>query len=59
MKQEAPKKLSSRSYRIIAKGSGHYIHYDRPELLVREVGSLVRQINDGTTTWGNDATKAE
>lgn len=35
--QEDLKKLSARSRRIIAKGSGHYISWKRPELIEREV----------------------
>ncbi|WP_333679718.1 alpha/beta hydrolase [Dyella sp.] len=57
--QEALKKLSANSYRIIAKGSGHYIHFDRPELLIREVGTFVQRIREGTVDPQNGTTKLE
>lgn len=45
--QEALAHLSTRGRRIIARGSGHYIHFDRPELIVREVSAFVQRIRDG------------
>jgi pimeloyl-ACP methyl ester carboxylesterase len=42
--QENLKKLSTRSRRIIAKGSGHYIQLSRPELIEREVPLFIEQI---------------
>lgn len=42
--QEELKSLSTRSLRIIAKGSGHYIQVERSDLLNSEVAKLVRQI---------------
>lgn len=36
--------LSERSRQIIAKGSRHYIHLDRPELVEREVSNFVDQV---------------
>lgn len=48
--QEELKKLSSRSRRVIAKGSGHYVMFDRPDLIEREVPLLVGQIR-GTAPW--------
>jgi pimeloyl-ACP methyl ester carboxylesterase len=42
--QEDLKKLSTRSRRIIAKGSTHYIQLDRPELLEKEVPLFIEQI---------------
>ena len=42
--QEELKSLSTRSRRIIAKGSSHYIQIDRPDLLNSEVADLIRQI---------------
>ena len=42
--QENLKMLSTRSRRIIAKDSGHYIQLDRPELIEREVPLFVEQI---------------
>ena len=48
--QEDLKKLSTRSRRIIAKGSGHYIQYDRPDVIEGEVPLFVEQIR-GTAPW--------
>lgn len=42
--QEELKGLSTHSRRIIAKGSGHYIQIDRPDLLNSQVTDLIRQI---------------
>lgn len=57
--QEAFKKLSSRSRRIIAQGSGHYIQYDRPDLLNREVPLFIQQIRDGLVSSDNGSTNTE
>ena len=48
--QEELKKLSARSRRVIAKGSGHYIMFDRPDVIEREVPLFVQQIR-GTAPW--------
>ncbi len=42
--QEDLKKLSTRSRRIIAKGSSHYVQIDRVDLLNGEVIAFIRQI---------------
>jgi pimeloyl-ACP methyl ester carboxylesterase len=42
--QEDLKKLSTRSRRIVAKGSGHYIQLERAELIEREVLLFIEQI---------------
>jgi pimeloyl-ACP methyl ester carboxylesterase len=42
--QEDLKRLSTRSRRIIAKGSSHYIQGDRPDLIEREVPIFLEQI---------------
>jgi pimeloyl-ACP methyl ester carboxylesterase len=42
--QEELKSLSSRSRRIIAKGSGHYIQVERSDLLNTEVTNFIRQL---------------
>lgn len=42
--QEDLKKLSVRSRRIIARGSGHYVQFDRPELIEKKVSLFVKQI---------------
>jgi pimeloyl-ACP methyl ester carboxylesterase len=51
--QENLKMLSTRSRRIIAKDSGHYIQLDRPELIEREVPLFVEQIR-GTAPQPTD-----
>jgi hypothetical protein len=38
------KSLSTRSRRIIAKGSNHFIQLDRADLLKREVPLFIQQI---------------
>lgn len=42
--QEDFKNLSTRGRRIVAKGSGHYIQIDRPDLLNKEVLVFIQQI---------------
>lgn len=42
--QEESKRLSPVSRRVIARGSDHYIHVDRPDLVIREVTQLVEGI---------------
>lgn len=42
--QEDLKKLSTHSRRIIAKGSGHFVHFNRPDLIDREVPLFIEQI---------------
>lgn len=42
--QEDLKKLSTRSFRIVAKGSSHQVQMDRPELVEREVSLFIEQI---------------
>jgi pimeloyl-ACP methyl ester carboxylesterase len=41
---EELKKLSTRSRRIIAKRSAHYVHFDRADLIETEVPLFIRQI---------------
>jgi pimeloyl-ACP methyl ester carboxylesterase len=55
--QEGLKQLSPRSRRIIARRSSHYVQVDRPELVIAEVGHMIRSIQGieqpavyGTTT---------
>jgi pimeloyl-ACP methyl ester carboxylesterase len=52
--------LSTRSRRIIAKGSGHYIQLDRPDLIEKEVSVFIEQIR-GTvpapTNYGSTVTE--
>ena len=58
--QEDLKKLTTRSRRIIAKGSSHYIHIDRYELIEKEVPLFIEQIR-GTApppdNWGSTITE--
>ena len=58
--QEDLKKLSTRSRRIIAKGSTHYVHIDRAELIEKEVPLFIEQIR-GTApqpdNWGSTITE--
>ena len=42
--QENLKRLSTRSRRIIARGSDHYIFIDRSELVIREVKRFIEEI---------------
>jgi pimeloyl-ACP methyl ester carboxylesterase len=57
--QEESKQLSPLSRRIIAKGSDHYIHVDRPELVVREVTSLVEALRQGKVAYSQDESTVE
>jgi hypothetical protein len=51
--QENLKKLSTRSRRIIVRGSGHYIQLNRPELIEREVPRFIEQMR-GTVPEPDD-----
>lgn len=58
--QEDLKKLSTRSRRIIAKGSSHYIQIDRADLIEKEVPLLIQQIRGTapqTTNCGSTITE--
>lgn len=57
--QENLKQLSTRNRRIIAKNSGHYIQWERPELLNREVAIFIQQIRSGATSAQNGRTELE
>lgn len=57
--QEELKLLSTDSRRIIAKGSGHYIHVDRPDLLNHEVPTFIRQIRTHASPPENGGTDME
>ena len=45
--QAAYLQLSTNSRRVIAEKSGHYIQYNRPDVLIRETTTLIHQIRDG------------
>jgi pimeloyl-ACP methyl ester carboxylesterase len=51
--QEDLKRLSTRSRRIIAKGSGHQIQLDRADLLNREVAVFIQQIRNNNEQRGD------
>ena len=51
--QEDLKLLSTRSRRIIAKGSSHYVQGNRPDLIEREVPIFIEQIR-GTSPEPRD-----
>ena len=54
--QEELRGLSTRSRRIVARGSGHGVQIDREELVVKEVVRLLDQIRGGTlaeSNWGS------
>ncbi len=57
--QEALKRLSTRSRRIIAKGSGHHLPIDRADLINREVPIFIQQIrnNERRTDYGSTTTE--
>jgi pimeloyl-ACP methyl ester carboxylesterase len=57
--QEDLKHLSTRSRRIIAKGSGHQIQSDRADLVNREVAVFIQQIrsNERRTDYGSTMTE--
>ncbi len=57
--QEALKRLSNRSRRIIAKGSGHHLPIDRADLINREVPIFIQQIRNGElrTDYGSTTTE--
>src|ERR1051326_4579070 len=45
--QEALKSLSTRSWRVVARGSAHHTHHDRPDVVVREMERLVSFVRGG------------
>ena len=57
--QDGLKRLSTRSRRIIAKGSRHQIPYDRADLLNREVTTFIQQLrtNEPRTDYGSTTTE--
>lgn len=57
--QEQLAHLSTRGRRIIARGSGHYLHFDRPELVVREASAFVRRLREGQDQPGAGTTSTE
>ena len=57
--QEALKRLSTRSRRIIAKGSGHYIQVDRADLIKLEVPIFIQQLRNNELRTDYGSTKTE
>lgn len=58
--QEDLKKLSTRSRRIIAKGSTHYIQMDRPDLIEKQVPLFIEEIRGTapeTANYGSTTTE--
>jgi hypothetical protein len=51
--QEDLKKLSTRSRRIVAKGSGHFVHRDREDLVLKETQLLIEQIRGTSPALGS------
>jgi hypothetical protein len=55
--QERAKALSSRSWRVIARGAGHAVHHARVDLVVAELRLLIEYLRGaaappfGTTTF--------
>ncbi len=45
--QENLKSLSTRSWRVIARGASHHIHHDRPDVVSREIQRLVCFLRGG------------
>lgn len=54
--QEEAKALSSDSRRIIAKGSGHYIQDDRPDLVNRQIAALIVMVRNHQSFADNHST---
>ncbi len=54
--QQRSMRLSSRSARIIARGSGHQVHLDRPDVIVTAVSALVARLHGGESTLPPDGT---
>jgi pimeloyl-ACP methyl ester carboxylesterase len=46
--QQGLAQLSTHGHRIVAKGSGHYIQFERPDVLNSAVPVFIRQIRDGS-----------
>ncbi len=57
-KQAGLKKLSTQSRRVIAKGSGHYVQLDRPELVEREVRLFIEQVRGTAPETARNRTTA-
>lgn len=52
--QQGLAQLSTRGHRIIAKGSGHYIQFDRPDVLNSAAPVFIQDIRDGSIPVSDD-----
>lgn len=57
--QEGLKVLSPQSRRVIARGSGHHVMIDRPEVVVRAIRDVVDAARSGARRLGDTATTVE
>ncbi|MFI4959741.1 MAG: alpha/beta fold hydrolase [Lysobacterales bacterium] len=57
--QDELKRLSTQSRRVIAKDSGHYIHFERPDVLNRDVPVFIQQIRTDAPSAENGRTDIE
>lgn len=57
--QEETRHLSPLSRRVIAKGSDHYIHVDRPDLVNREITALIDALRRGDVPYSPAAATTE
>src|SRR5262249_2953797 len=47
---EALKRLSSRGRRVIARGSGHHVMIDRPDVVAAAIRDVLREVRGGEPT---------
>src|SRR5262249_51290246 len=57
--REGLKVLSPQSRRVIARGSGHHVMIDRPEVVVRAIRDVVDAARSGARHPGDTATTVE
>jgi pimeloyl-ACP methyl ester carboxylesterase len=57
--QENLKKLSTNSRRVIARGSGHGVQIDRPDVVVKEIERMVLEIRGNIAPSDQEATTIE
>jgi pimeloyl-ACP methyl ester carboxylesterase len=56
--QEASKSLSPLSWRVVARGSGHIVPIDRPDLVIAEITRMIGYLRGGTgPPFGSTTTK--
>jgi len=54
--QEELRSLSTRSKRIVAKGSGHYVEVYRPDLVITAIQEIVRDAGGSVPSETNAQT---